>query len=181
MLHGQKGQGRFRAFALGADAEWSTVAEDMNGLERTVVAGSLMTSEFTVSDPELFATGSPGTAVTITGGRETTGALLGPDARHWLIIRLAAYLATYPQITVTYNGQPLDLDSILKCKVDVPLDPSLGGDHGAPVVRIMEWGPEIVSHKPSLILCDANGGALHEITDSIPTGWHARATRSQNQ
>jgi hypothetical protein len=170
MLHGQKGQGRFRAFALGANAEWSSVAEGMSGLERTVIAGSLMTSEFTISDPERLATGPPGTAVTITGARETTGPLLGPDARHWLIIRLAAYLATYPQITIAYNGQPLDLDSILNRKVEVPLDPSLGGHHGAPVVRIMEWGPEIVSHKPSLILCDENGIALHEITDAISTG-----------
>jgi Histidine kinase-, DNA gyrase B-, and HSP90-like ATPase len=170
MLHGQKGQGRFRAFALGLNAEWSSVAEGMSGLERTVISGSLMDSEFTISDPERLATGSPGTIVTITGPRDTSGALLGPDGRHWLIIRLAAYLATYPQITVTYNRQPLDLDSILKRKVEIPLDPSLGGHHGAPVVRIMEWGPEIVSHRSSLILCDENGIALHEITDAIPTG-----------
>jgi hypothetical protein len=170
MLHGQKGQGRFRAFALGLNAEWSSVGEGMNGLERTVISGSLMDSEFTISDPERLATGSPGTIVTITGARDTSGALLGPDARHWLIIRLAAYLATYPQITITYNRQPLDLDSILNRTVEVPLDPSLGGHHGAPVVRIMEWVPEIVSHRSSLILCDENGIALHEITDAISTG-----------
>ncbi len=169
-LHGQKGQGRFRAFALGTDAEWSTVAEGMNGLERTVIAGSLRSSEFTVSDPELLATGTTSTTVTITGARDTTGPLLGPGARNSLIIRLAHYLATYPQVTVTYDGEPLDPASITERDVKVVLDASLGGDHGAPIVRIMEWKPDIVGLKPALILCDEDGVALHEITDAIQCG-----------
>jgi hypothetical protein len=46
-------------------------------------------------------------------------------------------------------------------------DPALGGPHGAPVLRIMEWRPEAKSIAPSLVLCDQNGVALHEITDRI--------------
>jgi hypothetical protein len=169
-LHGQKGQGRFRAFALGTDAEWSTVAEGMNGLERTVITGYLRSPEFTVSDPEPLASGTTSTTVTITGARDTTGPLLGPDARNWLIIRLAHYLAAYPHITVTYDGEPLDPTSITERDVKIALDASLGGDHGVPMVRIMEWKPNIVGLRPSLILCDDDGVALHEITDAISSG-----------
>ena len=81
-LHGKKGQGRFRAFALGGSATWESVAEGMSGLERTTIAATLANSEFVVEGPEELATGSLGTMVTIDnpprGGWSPPG---GPSPR----------------------------------------------------------------------------------------------------
>lgn len=70
-LHGCEGEGRFRAFALGRTAEWTTVARNPEGqLERTVIIGSLDSSEFVISDAEPLADGSPNTVVRLVGPRE---------------------------------------------------------------------------------------------------------------
>src|SRR5829696_8823251 len=70
-LHGCEGEGRFRAFALGRIAEWTTVAENAGGqLERTVITGSLDSSEFVISDPEPLANGNPNTVVRLSEPRE---------------------------------------------------------------------------------------------------------------
>lgn len=167
-LHGKEGAGRFRAFAIGSAVEWSTNARGIDGkLQRTVVAGSLDSSEFTVSDPADLAAGAPGTVVRITRPRDHANRLLGDGAPLQLVTQFAVYLVKYPNINVTYDGRSLDPAAILERETEVVLDESLGGDYGAPVLRIMEWKPEAKSISPSLVLCDENGVALHEITDQI--------------
>ncbi|HEX4489798.1 MAG TPA: hypothetical protein VH914_01210 [Acidimicrobiia bacterium] len=168
-MHGKKGQGRFRAFALGNEAEWTTVADAFGGgLERTAVFGSLDASEFTVSDPEALATGRSGTTVSVTGARETTGPLLRDSASNWLVVRFAAYLARYTNVVVSYDGTHLDPASILEHEEDVELDPTLGGDLGSVRLHVMEWKPEIIDHRSSIIVCDGEGVAIDEIIDRVP-------------
>ncbi len=170
-LHGSQGEGRFRAFALGRKAEWTTIAEVASGmLERTVITGSMDSSEFVVSDPEPLATGTPGTTVKLTQPREHVSRLLAAQAPIWLITRFAVYLVNYPQIAVTYDGATLDPDSILDRRTDIPLDEGLGGNHGPPHLRLLEWKPEVTTIRPSLVLCDENGVALHELEDVDTTG-----------
>ena len=169
-LHGAKGQGRFRAFALGTDAEWSSVSTVMEGLERTTITASTSSSEFVVSDPEQLGSGSAGTTVKLTGARITTGALLGDNATTWLISRFAPYLARYTDVVVMYDGTQLDPSEILERSGEITLDASIGGEFGAPVLRVMEWKSGIVALKSSILLCDADGVALYEIKDEIPEG-----------
>jgi hypothetical protein len=88
----------------------------------------------------------------------------------WLITRFAVYLVKYPHVTVTYDGMRLDPNSILDRETSVTLDDSIGGEHGAPQLRILEWGPEASTIQPSLVLCDQNGVALHEIEDIETAG-----------
>ena len=168
-LHGKKGQGRFRAFALGGSATWESVAEGMSGLERTTIAATLANSEFVVEGPEELATGSLGTMVTIDNPREGAGALLGDRAPDHLLIRLAAYLSKYPHVRVVVDGAALDPSTVLENEVRVELDPGLGGAHGAPVIRIVEWRPSIVGFKSALLLCDQNGVVVHEIGEDMPS------------
>ena len=169
-LHGKEGAGRFRAFAIGGAVEWSTNAEDLAGnLQRTVITGSMDSSEFIVSDPSELATGASGTAVRITRPREHANRILGDTAPIRLVTRFAVYLVKYPNIAITYDGHSLDPSAILDRETEIPLDESLAGDYGRPVLRIMEWKPEAKSITPSLVLCDDNGVALHEITDQIET------------
>lgn len=167
-LHGKEGAGRFRAFAIGSTVEWASIAERADGtLERTRVHGSLDSSEFAVSDPETLATGTLGTEVAITRPRQHAGRLLGDTAVPWLVTRFAVYLVKYPGITITYDGTVLDPASITARDTEIELDAELGGTQGAPVLRIMEWTPEAKAISPSLVLCDENGVALHEVTSNI--------------
>ena len=169
-LHGKEGAGRFRAFAIGSSVTWSTVAVDFGDKTyRTLITGSLDSSEFSVSDPEELGTGNVGTTVQITQPREHANRLLAADAATQLVVQTAVYLVKFPHITITYDGQVLDPAVVLDRETTVDLDPALGGDHGAPALRIMEWKPEAKSIKPSIIMCDDNGVALNEITDEVDT------------
>lgn len=167
-LHGKEGAGRFRAFAIGSAVEWTSIADGGHGeLQRTVVTGSMDSSEFIVSDPEELATGSLGTTVRITRPREHAHRLLGDSASLLLVVQFAVYLVKYPGLSVTFDGHVLDPTTIIERETEVALDSALGGDHGAPVLRIMEWKPEANAINPSLLLCDENGVALHEVTERI--------------
>jgi hypothetical protein len=163
-LHGSRGEGRFRAFALGQTVEWMTVAKGFSGrLEQTLISGSMETAEFVISDPKALATGAPGTTVRASIPRDYVSRLLAPNAATWLITRFAIYLVKYPSVAVIYDGIELDPSSILEHQEDIQLDSSLRGRYDTPVLRIMEWSKEIDSIKPSLVLCDENGVALEEI------------------
>ncbi len=176
-LHGKEGSGRFRAFAVGSTLEWKSIADSGIGkLQRTVVTGSLDSSEFTVSDPEDLATGSTGTVVRITRPREYAHRILGDEAPTWLVTRFAVYLVNYPSLSIAFDGQSLDPKLILQSQTEIAIDEALGGDHGAPLLRILEWKPEVKTITPSLMLCDGDGVALHEITDGIDKGSGVRFT-----
>ncbi|MGE3446669.1 MAG: ATP-binding protein [Microbacteriaceae bacterium] len=165
-LHGSRGEGRFRAFALGRSAVWTTIAGGSDGhLERTVISGSMDSSEFVVSDAEPLATGAPGTVVRLAQPREHAGRLLATDAATWLTSRLAVYLVKYPHVEVIFDGTPLDPDSIVENRFETNLGEIDGREHGTPHLRILEWKPEITSIRPSLVLCDENGVALREVED----------------
>jgi hypothetical protein len=157
--------------------EWKSIADSGIGkLQRTVVTGSLDSSEFTVSDPEDLATGSTGTVVRITRPREYAHRILGDEAPTWLVTRFAVYLVNYPSLSIAFDGQSLDPKLILQSQTEIAIDEALGGDHGAPLLRILEWKPEVKTITPSLMLCDGDGVALHEITDGIDKGSGVRFT-----
>jgi hypothetical protein len=166
-LHGKEGAGRFRAFAIGRSAEWRTIARDGTGLERTRIVGSIDNSEFTVSDPETVEGGEPGTEVLITRPREHANRLLGEDATPWLVTQFAVYLLKYHHLTITYDGASLDPSSIIASEADYQLASDLGGEHGSPLVRIIEWVPEANAIRPSIVLCTDDGVALDEITAGV--------------
>lgn len=164
-LHGRQGEGRFRAFALGRAAEWTTVAEDVRGVERTVITGSMDSAEFVVSDAEVLGTGTPGTTVTVVKPRDFVNRLVSVQALTWLTARFAVYLVKYPKVVINYDGTRLDPDSILDHRTEIPLDSALVGDHGPATLHILEWKADLTAIRPSLVLCDENGVALHEIDD----------------
>ncbi len=99
-------------------------------------------SEFAVSDPEQLATGEPGTEVRITRPREHANRLLGEGAVPWLVTQFAVYLVKYPGLTITYEGTTLDPATIVARDTEIELDADLGGAHGGPKLRIMEWTHE---------------------------------------
>jgi hypothetical protein len=76
-------------------------------------------------------------------------------------------LVKYPGVTITYDGASLDPATIVARDTEIELDADLGGEHGAPVLRLMEWTADARTISPSLVLCDENGVALHETTSQI--------------
>jgi hypothetical protein len=176
-LHGKQGAGRFRAFALGRTAEWTTVAGRPDGsLERTVVSGSLDSPEWTIGDPETLAAGDPGTKVRVFRPREYTNRLLAEDVPTSLATKFAIYLVKYPDVAVTFDGRLLDPATITLSDTHIDLDPQLGGEHGTPQLRIIEWKDIAGAVSPSLLLCDESGAALHELTDGLPANADVRYT-----
>ena len=77
------------------------------------------------------------------------------------------YLLKYPGVSIVYGDATLDPATITARTTDVVLDAELGGAHGSPTLRILEWKADATSITPSLVLCDENGVALHEITDKL--------------
>lgn len=175
-LHGKDGSGRFRAFAVGATVEWSSIAESESGLERTIVTGSLDSSEFTVSNPEMVASGRPGTSVRITRPREYAHRLLADGVQLNLVPRFAVYLTKFRSVSIAYDGTALDPSAILESESEVRLDESLGGTHGPVIVRFIQWKPKAKTIEPSLVLCDGNGVALYETTERLETATGIRFT-----
>lgn len=176
-LHGKEGAGRFRAFAVGRTVEWVSVSRSEDGgLRRIVVSGTLESSEFTVSDEEVLATGDPGTRVRIEQPREHVNRLLADHALIWLLTRFAVYLVRYPSVSISYDGTRLDPSSILARETEIELAEVDHEEYGSPHLRIMEWKPDAATIEPSLLLCDENGVALSEITEGIQASSGIRFT-----
>lgn len=162
VLHGSRGEGRFRAFALGRSITWSSVSERRGQKELVVVQGMRSSlRRFEIEDAA--STQSPvGTHVEIDTGQETPQGLQGAAPAAYLSAQLALYLEKYPTIQVVYDGRVLDPadeqtrdDTYELNDLDVPA-----------VLRVVEWGSSV---DRALYLCDQDGFALQE----LPAGIHA--------
>ncbi|GIF01557.1 ATP-binding protein [Paractinoplanes rishiriensis] len=61
LLHGHTGQGRLRGYALGAHIRWTTVADGIDGRQRSIIRASATTrNDFEISTPQP-TTEEPGT------------------------------------------------------------------------------------------------------------------------
>lgn len=164
-LRGRDGEGRFRAFSLGRSVTWTSFAENDDGsVSKVTVAGSVDDGRFEISLEDASASIETGTTVHTEFPREYVRQLLAPDAPTRLVTRLASFLARYPDVVVVYNGHRLTVESILLNSDRFVLDGPVGA-HGQPVLEVMEWDAKVT---PSIILCDGDGVALHEVTDDVP-------------
>jgi len=167
-MHGRKGEGRFRAFALGEVVEWNTTAEGLSGgLERVEVVGSMITGDFQVDDPKTVPR-KTGTTVRITRPREHANRLLSDNARPQLVLAFAPFLLRFPDVTIVHDGQRLDPATLISSTIDIPLDEELGGSHGRPVLQIIEWNERGSSIAASMLLCSSDGTVLHETRERLP-------------
>lgn len=169
-LHGKLGEGRFRAFAIGELVEWDTVAETGSGeLERVVVTGALQDGQFEVGDPAPAAGAEPGTTVRIKRPREHAQRLVASASRTRLTVQFALFLLRSRDVTIIYDDERLDPETLIDNRTAFPLDEELGGGHAAPIVEIIEWNEDGAGIERSMLLCSANGGVLHAVTDRLPS------------
>jgi hypothetical protein len=157
LLHGKRGQGRWRAFSLGGLVSWVTVGGAEETRDMTTITGSRSAlTEFDVSDPEP-TTDPTGTTVVIDNvDPEPSAALLADDAADNLTAVLAPYLEKYPNVTVKFRSMKLDPTELQANRAEYELDVETG-ERGPATLLVIEWNRKF--HR-ELLLCDENGIAL---------------------
>ncbi|WPJ96580.1 ATP-binding protein [Coraliomargarita algicola] len=159
-IHGKKGQGRLKAFALGNEVRWrSTYLEDSKKRAYTIHGRD---GELQASDPVTVDENKPvGTEVIVSSIVKSHGALLDESAPSEIAKIFAPYLSQYPNVSIVYDGATVDPSAHQICTKDIYLDPIQLSD-GKTVnvsVSVVEWNIET---KREIHLCDANGVSLYE-------------------
>lgn len=153
-LHGRFGQGRLRAFALGTQIEWITVADSIDGKRlRSVVRSSVNArNDFDASDPVGTDEGT-GTRF-VASGRGALDRLDADKTRDRITATFAPYLLARDDVEILYDGSRVQPDDV----IDFDTTYDLEWEHEAVArqakLRIIEWkaGNERAVH-----LCDGEG------------------------
>ena len=80
-------------------------------------------------------------------------------------MKFAIYLTKYPHIKILYHENELNVDSIIESRSILDVGAALESQYEGLVVEVVEWTTRIDG---SMILCDDQGIALHEVTDDLP-------------
>ena len=166
VLHGNKGRGRFKAFALGDAVEWRTTLKTAAGLRSFTLAG-------TAADPGLFtlaeaaSTGpATGTEVMITQPRNALGSLLD---NAWMVQQLAShfalYLKAYPNVRLYFQGLLVNPVIVQHASHLYHLKSSEGTKAD---LQVIEWKTK--QGRGKVVFCDADGFALHETDAAVRPG-----------
>jgi hypothetical protein len=166
VLHGSKGKGRFKAFALGNHIEWRTTMQTEEGLRSFVLVGS-------AEDPGLFtltdvATPGPGTGteVMITDISNALGSLLDTS---WVVQQLAShfalYLKAYPNVRIYFQGLLVNPVIVQHATQTYHLKSSEGSKAE---LQVIEWKTK--QSRGKIVFCNTDGFALHEVDAAVRPG-----------
>lgn len=161
-LHGQAGHGRLRAFALGASIRWTTIADGIDGRQKTVVtAHNSSRNDFQIGDAQK-SNEATGTVVEAWGRQSVTlNKLLVDKARVQITTEFAPYLAMFPEVVIEFDGQVIDPKAVMQNQREYPISFTYGGSEDSATLRIIEWDMRV---DRELHLCDADGVTL-DITE----------------
>jgi hypothetical protein len=166
VLHGSKGKGRFKAFALGNHIEWRTTLRTDAGLRSFVLTG-------TAEDPSLFtltdvAAPGPGTGteVMVTDIRNALGSLLDTT---WVVQQLAShfalYLKAYPNVRIYFQGLLVNPVIVQHATQTYHLKSSEGAKAE---LQVIEWKTK--QNRGKIVFCNTDGFALHEVDAAVRPG-----------
>ncbi len=166
VLHGSKGKGRFKAFALGNRVEWRTTIQTENGLRSFVLTGK-------ADDPSLFTlddspTPGPasGTEIMITDIRNSLGTLLDtPWAVQQMASNFALYLKAYPNVRIFFQGLLVNPVIVQRASSNYHLKSSEGSKAE---LQVIEWKNK--QGRGKVVFCDSDGFALHEVDAAVRPG-----------
>jgi hypothetical protein len=165
-LHGTKGEGRWKALAIGDRVSWRSVTEGTDRPDRQLVEVSIAATtphEVDWTGPT-STTAAVGTTVSVSAGAKEPNALLHADLRGRLCATFALFLSKYPDVRVSVDGSGLDPSHLQTRRHTVDL--KAGGDLGPATLTIIEWS---IGIERVLCLCDAN----HATLDQTEVGIHA--------
>ena len=166
VLHGSKGKGRFKAFALGDRVEWRTTQQTDAGLRSFVLAGtSEDPSLFTLTDVEKPGPAT-GTEVMITGIHNAMGTLLETA---WVVQQLASnfalYLKAYPNVRIYFQGLLVNPVIVQHASYTYHLKSSEGSKAE---LQVIEWKTK--QSRGKVVFCNTDGFALHEVDAAVRPG-----------
>lgn len=165
-LHGRRGRGRFKAFALGTHVAWRTTMKAGDSLLSYTLTGDA--SEPGVFHVEPAETGpATGTEVYITGVRATADSLTVPGpAVQALAAKFALYLKAYPGVRVWFCGIPVSPVIVEKATTDYDVALESGA---RAKLEVIEWRKKF-SGKGRIVFCGQDGFTLYERPSGVRSG-----------
>jgi histidine kinase/DNA gyrase B/HSP90-like ATPase len=156
-LHGRSGQGRFKAFALGAKVCWDTQFYDGDKLKRYQIFGSFDNpKKFEITDYLAPINDTAGTTVTIRNVFDEASRFCDRISQHDFAKEFAIYLKNYPDILMRIDSHPIKLTEIISHSAKYALGPhyTSSGSAVSGSLDVVEWHHPI---ERSIYLCDADG------------------------
>ena len=141
-VHGSKGMGRLRAFALGPEIRWVSTSRDTAGDRKTIqIDGSASTrNRFFWTEIESDAQEETGTVFTAFSTRPSLNSLDAPASQELIASAFAPTLLDDPDIKVTLYGTLLDPKSQIEHDKTYTETVQVSKENSVPVkVRIIEW------------------------------------------
>lgn len=141
-LHGKRGEGRLRAFALGSRVAWVSHSVDVTGqFQRVEITGTTDRRHIFPADSSPATDVPTGTTVTAwNDSQKSLGILESEQTLSVLRSHFAPVLMNDADLTITYNGAALDPSDEIVHTADIPLmffDDG-GKDYHAQL-RIITW------------------------------------------
>ncbi len=166
VLHGSKGKGRFKAFALGNRVEWRTTLETEFGLRSFVLTGlAADPSVFTLAEASSIGPAT-GTEVMVMETGLALGSLLDTD---WMVQQLASHFAlflkAYPNARLYYQGLLVNPVIVQRASRLYHLRSSMGDKAD---LQVIEWKTR--QGRGKVIFCDSDGFALYEADAAVRPG-----------
>lgn len=142
-LHGELGEGRLRAFALGNRVTWSSRSVDASGTRWRIDITGTTSRRNVFTSEEAHADESTESGTVVTAWNETQRSLSileSPKTRSTLLSHFAPILLNDGDLRITYDNNVLDPSDEIANKNDIPLSftDDSGTTHDA-MLRIIEW------------------------------------------
>lgn len=160
LIHGEKGQGRFKAFALGDSVEWIS----KNGGQQFSINGRKENlKRFQTSDP--IQANSSGCIVEISDIQKD----FEMRAKHGFDEKVrdvfALHLHENPDFQITYDGVEIDARDAIRQVTEYEVEvPSAAGESLVATLSIIEWIKHV---ERKLMLCKPEGFSFHSMAPGI--------------
>ncbi|MEI6707648.1 MAG: ATP-binding protein [Methylococcales bacterium] len=159
-LHGKKGQGRFKAFAIGRVVVWKVIYKKDNIFyEYQIECFADKLDYFIVSEEIESDKNYSGVEVSISEIYKKSGHLTDSNFKK-LVSIFALYLIRYSPVIIFLNGEKIELKDFIKNDNIMPLNNIEYNDvNHAVELRILEWNNSQIDNK-ELLFCDSKGFVL---------------------
>ncbi|WP_252177160.1 ATP-binding protein [Endozoicomonas sp. 4G] len=140
-LHGQEGQGRFKAFTIGCVADWKIIYEENNTFYEYTIEGSANAiDEFSLSPKKVSEHRKTGVTVEITEINQKFHILDDDKAVEALAPVFSLYLRAYHSATLRVNGNKLEAEKLIKLTKSINTQPlSIDNKKHPASIEIIEW------------------------------------------
>lgn len=179
---GNKGQGRWSAFALGNEVTWTSVSAtaDRQGRESTTIVGERRHLDgFEISSEAVSPETPTGTVALIRDILPKAQQLDSAFERDKLTQVYAFTLRRQPSLSIRIDGECLDPSTVIKETYVETIDidhPDVSIPNGAVRLSVVHWKKNVKGIRPMIVLADGSGEALHDHEDFVPHApWHYSA------